>query len=85
MKAKFENIPRNAIFKVYISEMDNPEEPFIVKIDGVQIAEITANKMEVLEVTITPQEAIESLPETVMIEVSNPGGFVIMEDPEPVD
>lgn len=85
MKAKFENIPRNAIFKVYISQMETPEAPFIVKIDGVIIAEITAKNMEVLEVTVTPQEAIESLPETVTIEVSNTGTFLIMEEPKPVD
>lgn len=85
MKAKFENIPRNAIFTVYISQMETPEDPFIVKIDGMTIAEITAKGMEVLEVTVTPQEAIESLPETVTIEVSNSGTFLIMEEPKPVD
>lgn len=85
MKVKFENIPRNAIFTVYISQMETPEDPFIVKIDGVIITEITAKGMEVLEVTVTPQEAIESLPETVTIEVSNSGTFLITEEPEPVD
>ena len=84
MKALYKDVPRNAIFKLYISEMDKPEEPFEARIDGVHIATFEAKDMEVLEITIVPQEAIESLPEAVNIEISQAGGFVHMEAPQPM-